>query len=642
MTDPDKVCLDRTVTNFTPDSLAQYQNSVVRIKDFISHEEVLIAYVDTAKTARVYLSDLSAFHDETQADKINLNIDKSEIKDEHWNVALFRFNVIKPFIHASTEEQVKEAANQIGVHHTTVYKWLATYRQNRSILALIPKSRGWQKNKPRLPSKLEIVIQEAIEKQYLSHQKLSIAEIYSIIEQQCNLLGIHKPSEATVRRKINALSNFVKVKHREGRKAADDQYGKAAYEFPYADFPLSHIQIDHTKMDIEIVDEEHRLTIGRPYITLAIDIYTRMITGYYLSLDPPSTASVGICIANSINPKKPKLIELEIQGEWTIQGIMNTIHTDNGADFRTESLQRSCLNYGINWEFRPIGGAKFGGHIERLIGTMNIQTKRIDGSTYSNIREKGTYDSENHAALTLRELEYYLVYWIINVYHKQMHSGIGMSPEQKWDEWLWGKSGAAAGGLQRINNPETIYLDFLPDFQTTIQRYGVKKDNISYYANSLQSFIKEMDPITHKHKKFTFKRDPRDISFVWFYEPNIKQYLKIPSTKKELPPVSLWEHRQVLKHLKEHYQGQIDMDAICDALHHLRQHVATSRTLTKNQRRQNQRRIESSKQIPSIQNQNSQTTTSNQSDSYHTNIHNDLWSKPLTPFDDLKEANNNE
>ena len=84
------------------------------------------------------------------------------------------------------------------------------------------------------------------------------------------------------------------------------------------------------------------------------------------------------------------------------------------------------------------------------------------------------------------------------------------------------------------------------------------------------------------------------------------------------------------------------MDAICDALHHLRQHVAASRTLTKNQRRQNQRRIESSKQIPSIQNQNSQTTTSNQSDSYHTNNHNDLWSKPLTPFDDLKEANSNE
>ena len=159
------------------------------------------------------------------------------------------------------EDQVKEAANQIGVHHTTVYKWLSTYRKNRSILALIPKSRGWQKNKPRLPSKLEVLIQETIEKQYLSHQKLSIAEIHSIIEQQCNLLDIHKPHEATVRRKINAISNFVKVKRREGRKAADDQYGKAAYEFPFADFPLSHIQIDHTKMDIEIVDDEHRLSI---------------------------------------------------------------------------------------------------------------------------------------------------------------------------------------------------------------------------------------------------------------------------------------------------------------------------------------------------------------------------------------------
>ena len=188
MTDPDKVCLDRTVFNFIPGNLAQYQNSVVRIKDFINHEEALVAYIDSAKTSRVYLSELTAFHDEIQTDKINLNIDNSEIKDEHWKIALFRFNVIKPFIHVSTEDQVKEAANQIGVHHTTVYKWLSTYRKNRSILALIPKSRGWQKNKPRLPSKLEVLMQETIEKQYLSHQKLSIAEIHSIIEQQCNLL----------------------------------------------------------------------------------------------------------------------------------------------------------------------------------------------------------------------------------------------------------------------------------------------------------------------------------------------------------------------------------------------------------------------------------------------------------------------
>ena len=84
------------------------------------------------------------------------------------------------------------------------------------------------------------------------------------------------------------------------------------------------------------------------------------------------------------------------------------------------------------------------------------------------------------------------------------------------------------------------------------------------------------------------------------------------------------------------------MDAICEALHHLRQHVATSRTLTKNQRRQNQRRIENSKQIPSIQNQNSVIKTSTQSDSHQTNIQNDLWSKSLTPFDDLKEANSDE
>lgn len=64
------------------------------------------------------------------------------------------------------------------------------------------------------------------------------------------------------------------------------------------------IQIDHTPVDLMLVDNEHRKSIGRPYLTLAIDVYSRMITGYYLSLDPPSATSVAMCVARSILQKR--------------------------------------------------------------------------------------------------------------------------------------------------------------------------------------------------------------------------------------------------------------------------------------------------------------------------------------------------
>lgn len=68
---------------------------------------------------------------------------------------------------------------------------------------------------------------------------------------------------------------------------------------------------------------------------------------------------------------------------------MDSVHSDNGSDFRTLHLSKACLKYDINWEYRPIDGAKFGGHIERLLGIVNLEMHVLDGTTKSNIVMKG-------------------------------------------------------------------------------------------------------------------------------------------------------------------------------------------------------------------------------------------------------------
>lgn len=41
--------------------------------------------------------------------------------------------------------------------------------------------------------------------------------------------------------------------------------------------------------------------------------------------------------------------------------------------------------------------------------------------------------------MTLKELEYYIVYWITKVYHQKKHSALGTSPIVKWEEGVWGR-----------------------------------------------------------------------------------------------------------------------------------------------------------------------------------------------------------
>jgi len=89
--------------------------------------------------------------------------------------------------------------------------------------------------------------------------------------------------------------------------AHQDRFAPRPGTFGDAQRPLDVVLIDHTKLDIIVVDREQRLPIGRPWITLAIDVYSRMVVGFCISLDPPGAMSTGYASRMRCCPKKPGL-----------------------------------------------------------------------------------------------------------------------------------------------------------------------------------------------------------------------------------------------------------------------------------------------------------------------------------------------
>ncbi|HLO74843.1 MAG TPA: hypothetical protein VK196_00125 [Magnetospirillum sp.] len=110
-----------------------------------------------------------------------------------------------------------------------------------------------------------------------------------------------------MRSRLRAIPPQLKVLKREGKKAAHDKFGAVKGNFPGADSPLSVVQIDHTLLDIIVLDEEMRLPIGRPWLTLAIDVFSRMVVGYHLSLDHPSAFAIGLCLCHGMLDKAAEL-----------------------------------------------------------------------------------------------------------------------------------------------------------------------------------------------------------------------------------------------------------------------------------------------------------------------------------------------
>ena len=198
-------------------------------------------------------------------------VDLHGITDEDWAIARARFEAIKPLLEGASNNSaaMKDRARTTRISRATLYRWLQAYLQNGTVASLLPLRRGAAPGQKRLPAEMERVISTAVKTRYLSDQRLRPAKIAREVIAECTQLGISPPHSATVRRRIQRIAESVKVQKREGTKAMQRRFSPVVGSFPGADAPLRFVQIDHTPVDLQLVDDVHRRPVGRPWITLA-------------------------------------------------------------------------------------------------------------------------------------------------------------------------------------------------------------------------------------------------------------------------------------------------------------------------------------------------------------------------------------
>ena len=578
--------LDRTRIDIKPNSYVKYKNLEYKITQLLNFNEVIGIDVVTKKAKLLPIAELSSIEPSKDINAESISKDISEINDSEYNEAKRRYEAILPLLEKNlSRKDSVEYSKKIGIHFTTLYRWQERYKSTGTILGLISNKVGAKKGNTRLNSEIEILIKRIIDSYYLTIQKPSVQSVVDKVLAECKRMNIIAPHSNTIRNRIESITEYEKLKKQGNRGIARTKYEPAPNKFE-ADYPLQLIEIDHTPCDIILVDDEHRLPIGRPWITVAIDIYSRMIVGYYLSMNAPSVTSVGMCVSNTILPKDTLLAKFDVNANWNVWGFPETIHVDNGADFRADAVKKAGLAHGINIEFRPVGRANFGGHIERVIGTLMHEIHNLPGTTFSNIKQRGEYDSDANASMTFFEFEKWLVTFITKIYHKRVHNSLSLTPEQQWEEGLFGDENSI-GFIQKPSSNSTIILDFLPIYERTIQKNGVNIDGLNYYEHVLRTKINQTE--NGKKKQFIFKRDPRDISYVWFYEESTKEYFKIPVANQNMPSMTAWEFDSIKTNLKNKGLKRVNQDAILEAREELHNQIQLSVKNSKKARRDSQR-----------------------------------------------------
>ena len=530
-----------------------------------THKYVLARSHDDGSTHQLAVSSLKASKDESQKCALLSLVDMSEKQRE---LAQRRFEIIKPLLSTPkfyrTQRQVQERADEFSVGLSTVYRWLALYETTGLMSALVRPIRS-DFGRSKVPPEVESIISDVIQSECFSEQSINAVTAQEEIEARCMKIGVTPPHVNTVRNRIKSLPEALQVQKRRGRQVANG-YQPLSGHFPGANWPLSYVQVDHTRLDIILVDDKYRQPVGRPYLTLAIDVFSRMVAGFYLSVDPPNCFTVGMCIAHAVLPKDQFLADYGMTSDWPIAGKVQTIHVENSLEFRSDVLKSACDKHQINLEWRPVREPQYGGHTERLFRTINTRIHTLPGTTFSNVKEREKYESEKYSAFTLAEFQKWLTMFIVDKYHQSFHSEMNMSPIKRFEQGILGDSAANVVGIglpPRVTDEELFRIDFMPYVKRTIQNCGMRNHKIYYYHDVLRPWINPENRDGRKSKRlFIFRYDPSDISKYYFWDPVLKQYFTVPYLDNRRPPISMWELREVMRAIREKGFAGIDEELL--------------------------------------------------------------------------------
>jgi putative transposase len=511
--------------------------------------------------------------------------DLADVPAADWREAQRRFEVIQVLAKTPdrTRADAEDAAAALKCSLSQLYRLLAHYIDDPRVTGLLPGRRGRRPGELQLPAAIDEVVTAAIDEVYLSRQKPRLSDLMTEVRRRCWALGLPRPSRNAINLRISQRRAVDVVAKRSGRKAARDRYAPAAGLLT-APWPLALVQIDHTLVDVIIVDSVTRQPLQRPWLTLAIDVHSRCVAGFHLALEAPSATSVALCIAHAALPKAGWLMARGVAGDWPVQGLPERLHLDNAKEFHSEALKRGCEQYGIAVDYRPVRTPHYGGHIERLNGTMMGKVHLLPGTTFSDVRAKGDWDPEKTAAMTLDEVEQWLAHAIVGVYHRELHRGIGTTPIAAWERGIIGDGVTPGRGAPTpVADPRRFLIDFLPMERRLVRREGVFLHSIGYWSDVLRTWIGERE-------RMIVRFDPRDLSRVHLLGPD-GVYYDLSYSDLRRPPISLWEHRLALKRLRDQGRAEVDEDAIFATIAAMRGIAEQASASTKIARRQQERRL---------------------------------------------------
>ena len=217
----------------------------------------------------------------------------NSLTDKDWEEAEFRAKVLAELPEQLTQGEVERAMRLLGVSRATLFRLMKQFREDGRTSALLPDTRGRKPGMQPLDPAVEVIVSRHFTEFYATRRKPTRTRFWREVAADCRAEGLAPPSIRRLGRWLDLKDQRRLMARREGKDKAEKRH-LATPGTLVAERPLDIMQIDHTKADVTVVDPVTRRPLGRPTLTLAIDVNTRMVLGFHLSLEPPSLLAVAL------------------------------------------------------------------------------------------------------------------------------------------------------------------------------------------------------------------------------------------------------------------------------------------------------------------------------------------------------------
>ena len=471
-----------------PGSIVNWDGKRWEIVNF-GQMQVILRRVDDDSIARLPVAAYASLIKDSQftvetprshGNDAELDLRLSRASEEDLRQGNYRYEVVRRILSGEKPEAITSASPRTSRRWVAMYK-RADARHGSGYLGLLPLTQHRGNSTSKLPEGSRELMATIIHEDYETLKQKSMYASWCALQTACRDRGLIAPSYETFRLAVHGQASHSQTLSRMGPRAAyqrESFYWELELTTPrHGDRPFEIAHVDHTELDVELICSTTGRNLGRPWLSLLTDAFSRRVLAFTLSFDPPSYRSC-MMIIRECAARHNRLPQIFV--------------VDGGAEFGSIYFETVLARYECVKKCRPAAKARFGSVVERLFGTCNSQfVHNLRGNTQIMRQVRQVTVSVNprgEAVWTLADLHDRLARYLYEVYDSLDHPALGQSPGDAYEA---GMTNAGKRPWRSISNDREFFIMTLPTTSRgtaqVLPGRGVKIHYIYYWSDLFQN-----------------------------------------------------------------------------------------------------------------------------------------------------------